>query len=254
MDQRNTPVYFKLVDYLADCRHHDANYDIAKSLIEHIHEFPDIYIEQIALNAHTSVSTVTKFCKRLGYPTFKSLKEDICPYADQGISIHSTLDTFIEEDHRLTKDFFDWLDLEDLTIKLKIIIQHHPIVILNSSYSIPASNHLRSIFEVNHHKTFLLNRDIDDTVIFDLTKMNGVVLIISLTGRWLGKNQDTLQRLTQNNVAYFIITADASIDPHHLISLPPLNTLFHSYYHSSRYLNLLTIAMEMALSTISYTQ
>lgn len=248
MDKRCTPVYFKLVDFLADCRHHDANYDIAKTLIELIHDFPDIYIEQVASRAHTSVSTVTKFCKRLGYPSFKSLKEDILPYIDQSTDIQTTIDSFIEKDHRLTQDFFKWIDFADLTKKLKQIISHQPIVILNSSYSDPASNHLRSIFEVHHLSTYLLNRDVDDSILFDLIKQQGVVLIISLTGRWLTQQQETLKQLQKNHIAYYIISADTSIDPKHLIALPNVSSLFHSYYHSSRYLNLLTITIEIALN------
>lgn len=251
MDKRCTPVYFKLVDFLADCRHHDANYDIAKTLIELIDDFPDIYIEQIASKAHTSVSAVTKFCKRLGYQSFKSLKEDILPYVDQLTDIQTTIDSFIESDYHLTHSFFEWIDFADLTKKLTEIIQHQPIVILNSSYSDPASNHLRSIFEVHHHTTYLLNRDVDDSILFDLIKQQGVVLILSLTGRWLIQHQDTLKQLQHNQIAYYIISADPSIDPDHLITLPNVSTLFHSYYHSSRYLNLLTITIEIALNHLN---
>lgn len=251
MDKRCTPVYFKLVDFLADCRHHDANYDIAKTLIELIHDFPDIYIEQVASRAHTSISTVTKFCKRLGYSSFKSLKEDILPYVDQSTDIQTTVDAFIKKDHLLTQSFFEWIDFTDLTHKLKEIIQHQPIVILNSSYSDPASNHLRSIFEVHHHATYLLNRDVDDVILFDLIKKQGVVLIISLTGRWLIQHQETLKQLRQNHIAYYIISADDTIDAKHLIALPKVSSLFHSYYHSSRYLNLLTITIEIALNHLN---
>ncbi|WP_041138436.1 MurR/RpiR family transcriptional regulator [Beduini massiliensis] len=251
MDKRCTPVYFKLVDFLADCRHHDANYDIAKTLIELIHDFPDIYIEQVASRAHTSISTVTKFCKRLGYSSFKSLKEDILPYVDQSTDIQTTVDAFIKKDHLLTQSFFEWIDFTDLTHKLKEIIQHQPIVILNSSYSDPASNHLRSIFEVHHHATYLLNRDVDDVILFDLIKKQGVVLIISLTGHWLIQHQETLKQLRQNHIAYYIISADDTIDAKHLIALPKVSSLFHSYYHSSRYLNLLTITIEIALNYLN---
>lgn len=75
-------VYIKLTEFLFRCIKADVNFNIAKVLIERIDDFPDIFIEEIAYSANTTPASVTKFCKKLGYPSFKEMRSDLIEYSE----------------------------------------------------------------------------------------------------------------------------------------------------------------------------
>lgn len=73
-------VYIRLNEHLFKCKKYDLNFLITKVLIERIDEFPNIYIEEIAYAAQTTPASITKFCKKLGYTSFKEMRCDLDNY------------------------------------------------------------------------------------------------------------------------------------------------------------------------------
>jgi len=73
-------VHIRLVEYLFKNRKLDTNFSIARVMIIKVNEFPNVTIDEIAYLAHTTPGSVTKFCKKLGYKSFKELRTDRLNY------------------------------------------------------------------------------------------------------------------------------------------------------------------------------
>lgn len=248
MDKRRTPIYMKLVDYLASCQHQDAQYRVGKALLENIDEFPNIYIETIAYQANTTPPTVTKFAKKIGYASFKDLREDIEIYLAEEVDAENNLASFLIEDSKRTEQFFQQLNFTRLHKQVMDIVSHEQIIILNSDYSTPFCNQLRTIFERKKHKVYLLDRNVDKRLLLDLAQENTVIIIVSLSGRWMQKYEHVLNELETKRIRHYLIAPEDISNTATTLCLPNQKTLFTSYYHSLRYLSLLGKAIEFSLA------
>ncbi|MGM9959894.1 MAG: MurR/RpiR family transcriptional regulator [Allobaculum sp.] len=54
--------------------HQETSYDIAKAMLERIDELPGLSVSDFASDLGTSITTVNRFCKELGFSSFKNLK------------------------------------------------------------------------------------------------------------------------------------------------------------------------------------
>ncbi len=69
----NTVISLLLL-YLFNSIHKDTSYDIAKALLERIDELPGLSVSDFASDLGTSITTVNRFCKELGFQSFKNMK------------------------------------------------------------------------------------------------------------------------------------------------------------------------------------
>ena len=65
----------KLCEHMFRLKKRDADYAIACVLLDKLEVFPDVTIDEVAFLAHTSASSVTKFCKKLGYSGFAEISQ-----------------------------------------------------------------------------------------------------------------------------------------------------------------------------------
>ena len=73
-------LYTKASEYLFHATKETAFVRIAKAIVDKIDEFPQVNIEELALAAMTSATSVTRFCYLLNYSSFYQLRHDIQPY------------------------------------------------------------------------------------------------------------------------------------------------------------------------------
>lgn len=76
MHAQNGYVVEKLYEYLYRCTKGSANYAIVKVLLEKQKEFPNVKIEEIAYKADVTPSTVSKFCRQLGFSGFSEFRDN----------------------------------------------------------------------------------------------------------------------------------------------------------------------------------
>lgn len=118
LNKVSSKVFIRLSENLFRCKKHDLNFQITKTLIEHIDEFPDIYIEEIAYAAQTTPASITKFCKKLGYASFKEMRYDLDVYSDDLMmdqfgdsqTEEDTVAAILQREHETNKYIFDSFD------------------------------------------------------------------------------------------------------------------------------------------------
>lgn len=67
----------QLMDYINTTTHRDGNYEIARTLLEHYWELKDLSIEQIAQLCYVSKASISRFCRALGYSSFREMRDQM---------------------------------------------------------------------------------------------------------------------------------------------------------------------------------
>lgn len=265
---RTSGIYIKLTEYFFRIKKPDVDYWIAKTLIEKIDDFPNIYIDEIAYLAKTTSSSVTKFCKKLGYDSFKSMRTDIETlniYGQGEKNLYGEFDSSLKFSGHLTEEelISSFLDKEKLTDEkifelfdknqIKNIVEkiknQKELVILGSLYSSSSVNFFRELLSIEGYTVFEIDRQADTRIIQNLLLEKDSTFIISLSGEWVRQNESWLKEdcfksrylITVNNVLDYSNVFDE------VINLSNMGELFQSNYYTERIINLWFISLVINL-------
>lgn len=68
---------YTLLAYINNSLNKDINYHVARGLLEHIHEIESFSLESAADACHVAPSTINRFCKRIGFRNFSSMRNSV---------------------------------------------------------------------------------------------------------------------------------------------------------------------------------
>ncbi|MCY9543568.1 hypothetical protein M5X00_15560 [Paenibacillus alvei] len=242
----SSPVYIRLTEFFFKCTKPSVYYTIVKVLIKKIHEFPDIYIEEIAYVANTTPASVTKFCKKIGYSSFKEMRTDLAPYSyknpfstiDWSNSPQNMIEAMKIEEQNLNEKIYELIDLEQCKRIAQKLASTTEIAVLCNTFNFASANILRELLSLKGITVFEINRKADISVIKQMLREVDRCFIFSLTGKWLTENPDVLMEIQQSETPTFLLTSQP--EPFHahifeeIISLEAFNFLFYSNYYSQK--------------------
>ena len=237
MNKYISPVYIKLSEYIFLCRKKNVDVNIALVLLDKIEQFPIINIEEVALQAHTSPSSITKFCKKLGYNRFSDLKKDHLPFTE--LTIKSPLPARIQEMNVLDI-IYRHLPLDTCYLIAKLALQAKRMVLICNDYSFNNANILREGLSGRHRTVWLINRNSSHDLLEKFIHRSDMVLVICLTGAWYYEHQPLF--LSPKSKTKVLITAtDISGRPEGalttVLNLSTIPHFFSSNYYSNKILN-----------------
>ncbi|MEI2466176.1 MurR/RpiR family transcriptional regulator [Niallia taxi] len=82
---------YTLLAYINNSLNKDINYHVAKGLLENIHELESFSLESAADACHVAPSTINRFCKRIGFRNFSSMRNSV--NIPVGASLHEANNT-----------------------------------------------------------------------------------------------------------------------------------------------------------------
>ncbi|MBL1224425.1 MurR/RpiR family transcriptional regulator [Enterococcus sp. BWR-S5] len=256
MNLRASRVYVRLTEFLFKCVKQDVNYTIAKHLIEHVETFPDIYIEEIAYLSNTTPASVTKFCKRIGYSSFKEMRTDIGVYTEEmfldGINVTSGIEEaisgFIEQDQLIQKKIFSLLDQEQCLRIANRIAEMEKLAVLGNTYSFSGVNLFRELFSQQGYTIYEVNRRAARDILTSSFNEVEAVFIISLTADWVEKNLEFLQ--TFHKPLFLLTQSDQSQYStlfEEIIHFDQFDFLLSSNYYSQKVIHSWIILLSILL-------
>ena len=71
---------YNLLAYINNSLDKDINYHIAKTLLENSHKIEGFSLETVAEVCNVAPSTINRFCKRIGFRNFSSLRNSVMKY------------------------------------------------------------------------------------------------------------------------------------------------------------------------------
>jgi|GEM_PF-854620 len=198
-------VYIKLTEFFYHCTKKDVNFSIAKVLISKIHEFPDVYIEEIAMLANTTSSSVSKFCKRLGYHSFTEMKNDVNADLHESVfdqarqlmkehhSLKEAYEFFFDSEREIMTQWYKEIDEEQL-LRIGSGLQHtSKVAVLTNNSRFSAVNLFRELLSKQGITVFNVDRNAEDDVLASIFADVDVIFVISLSQSWVERRLVSLK-------------------------------------------------------------
>lgn len=257
---RLTRVYVNLSEYIFDCQKNDVYFNIAKTLIDKISEFPEIFIEEIAFLANTTPASVTKFCKKIGYRSFKELRFDLEKYSDEAFFSRLSYGTklemrqrFIQKDQVRQQLIFDLFDQDQMDRIASQMKYYRKIAVLGSAYNFSSINLFRELMSNEDVIVYEVNRDAQSDMLLQIFSEVEAIFVLSLTNDWLHQSQMNQHYFSQLS-SYKILLTQTNNDPDddfdEVVSLNQIDFLFSSSYYSQKVLQSWVMGLYMSYKSI----
>lgn len=237
-------VYTKISEYLSEIDKGIVDYYIGLAFLSKFKDFPDINIEEIAYLANTTKSSVTKFCRKIGYDSFLALRNDIWNYTEGTFftqlnkqmfqSLEDYFTAYEEMDHDLMRRIIASLDQNLIQKVAKEISRNKNILFIAADYNKNLVSVFGELLFIHDIILTVVNRENDESDILKAAKNADIILTSCLSGRWVEKHQPLITAL---NKPFYIITMEYSHDDHIIGLLPdPVLPPGGSFYKTQRYL------------------
>lgn len=207
-------------------------------------------IEEIAFLAKTAPSSVTKFCKKLGYPSFKEMRNDLAAYAAPDffsfkesvtpnmIDAQQLVNLFLDQDAVIQKNTFDKFDKELFSRIAQKMSSANAIACISNTYAFPISNFLRELMAPLGIPVLAINRRSEPETIRQIITSADVVFYISLTGKAALDYQLALESFDSLTTYQVLVTKKPPTSTltifQEVISFDNCEPFFESNYYSQR--------------------
>ncbi|PRR83785.1 DNA-binding transcriptional regulator HexR [Clostridium vincentii] len=222
-------IIYRLLLLLNNSREKNIYHTIARTIIEDIKNIPTMNINKLAQDCYTTPSSVTNFCKKLGYCGFVEFKEytenilksygiknsdKINQISHENLAKPNTdnlLDKVIK-DISLANETIDYRMVDKL---VDLIYTHKNIAMFGTHMSLALTNGIQTDF-------FFLGKYINVWSDVKEQYINAgeldssyLAIILSPSGRFLTRSADIMNRLRENKVKMAFITGQhENVDIH----------------------------------------
>lgn len=208
-------VYYKLAEVANFSFRNSLEYIIAKEMLQNIEELSSMSIDTIASICCTSTASITRFCQKLGYDSFKELKYNVNQNIQLIEMIHNQNEKSIDMDKAIlnTKAKFDYLIRYSLSLinkseineLIRKIINHNHIAIFCASHELSAVVLFQVLLKQYHKKVdiILCNTDIDkmDYVLENVD----FVLFLTYGGRWMRRSRNLVDKIVATSIENCVV-------------------------------------------------
>lgn len=263
----NIGINARLVEYMFSNRKKDVSFSIARSLLLRSHELHNITIEEIASLSNTTPASVSKFCHRLKFNSFKELRTTPTRVTTSPIftvlqlmaiekGIETAIASFYEEAQTRFMEMFKAFDMEQIQRIAHRLNDSQSIAVFCGLHGFSAANLFWEILLPFKISVFEINRDSETAVLCSLLNTEDLVLIISLTGRWMDKRISELQITEEIAKKIILITHESSTAEKYsnlcseIVSFEKYNNFFASNYTSANLLQCFFILLTTYLGVI----
>ena len=232
-----------LIEYMADAEKNNADFFIASSFMHHLERLSETPIKQIAYEANTTLPSVSKFCRKLGYESYHDLVSDDSVYShdlNPMVEIFSrsydsykeAAEAYYEEGKKNLLRVMDSMNHEEIRDLAEKLSHYGNIMILASNYNKNVFSLLAEILMYHGIRVQIVNRHNALDIYESLTRNFDLVLVSSLTNKWVEDNRMKLQRYSDS--LYIICMHD--VKGFHTIYSSDNFNILTSYFTSQDYL------------------
>lgn len=251
-------IIYRLLLLLNNSKENDIYHTIARTIVEDIKNIPQMNINKLAQDCYTTPSSVTNFCKKLGYSGFVEFKE----YTEKvlnnyGIKNSHKINQMSREnlakpntDNLLDKVIKD-ISLANETIDYRmvdklvdLIYSHKNIAMFGTHMSLALTNGIQTDFFLlgkyiniwsDAKEQFINARELDSSYL---------VIVLSPSGRFLIQAREIIHKLRENKVNMVFITGqqqDSHINENAVNIYMSRGKDSNKYYMTDRYALLYTL-------------
>ncbi|MFQ9923744.1 MAG: MurR/RpiR family transcriptional regulator [Beduini sp.] len=201
---------YTLLAYINNVIEEDMNYYIAKKFLENIYKIQDFSLEEIAFECNVSSRTINRFCKKIGYHNFTTLKKHVLyPIVGNDKPYYETA-----EFQAILSRHFDvirQIDLSDYLILIKMLNEAENIWVIGfEKHQVFALEFQKRLFEFGKISRCIMNYH---QQLIDIKKASDkdLIITISIKGGTLTDYNQILSNIPAKKV---LLTFNPHLSPH----------------------------------------
>ena len=217
-------IYNQLNSYLKGSHRFGTNEEIARFLLVHLDQIPEMRLADVAVQCHVSTPSVIRFCRELGYEDYTAFKNMADEYRhdirsgrlnpELPLELLGTQDAFIASMEqwldRLRDDVLHTmmkLDRRQVERLAREILQYRYVYLFGAGLSGVLCEHLR-IRLARCGKLAVTLSSLNTTVALTPSKKDTLSIVFTQHGRFLGEQPDLLDYLHKNSHKVWLITQE----------------------------------------------
>ncbi|MDQ0363037.1 MurR/RpiR family transcriptional regulator [Breznakia pachnodae] len=221
----HSSVLSSLLRYINNTKKRDTNYSIAKEMLMHFDDIPNVTIHEMADFCYVSSASISRFVKMLGYENYvdfkKQCKDSIAINVDYSKEvafagkkemkpIFESYTNNIIGNLDFTLENLDYQQLERIC---ELIYQSQDVCFLGLEYASLIGQHFQiKMAELN--KLIKIGNTYNDHLeIVNSLNNNSVVFIASLEGGYFYRNDDIIQIIKQKKCKVITLTMNHELKP-----------------------------------------
>lgn len=223
-------VYIRLTEYIYNCTKLNTDFYIAKSMLTNLEKFPDITIYEVAQESFSSTTSVTKFCRKLGYQNFYELRhaveqqsqgntifQDSLEIMNETQSLQEGISAFVADARILDEQIFKSFDYIQIERICQLILASTSVAIIVPMFAFESGNLLKELLHRLGINTFMINRSSDASVISEIIESVDLTIIISMTGKWVNKRTGSSLVDLGKDIVLLTSNLNVHLDQHMMI-------------------------------------
>lgn len=221
----HSSVLSSLLRYINNTKKRDNNYSIAKSMLMHFDDIPNVTIHDMADFCYVSSASISRFVKLLGYENYvdfkQQCKESIAINVDYSSEvsfagkkemkpIFETYTKNIIDNMNFTLDKLDYDQLERIC---ELIYRSQDVCFLGLEYASLIGQHFQiKMAELN--KLIKIGSTYNDHLeIVNSLRENAIVIIASLEGGYFYRNDEIIQMIKKKKCKIITLTMNHELKP-----------------------------------------
>lgn len=205
----------------------DVTYNLAKYILRHLGKgIEDMTINDLADACYTSVSSVSRFIKKIGYSSYTDFRASIETHKEVtrneliddnldnmefgGNDDRAVLYNFVEDIKKSLDTFVQNVDFDEIDELLELIHQHEYVYFGGTLASGKAAECLQ--FQLLNYGKYVEFIDFDnETLDCDRVAAEGLVIFFSVTGNFINNRRKSIYQLDKKNVRKVLITQNPNL-------------------------------------------
>ena len=237
-------LFTRLSEFIFRCKKNDVDYNVAMVLLDKVKDFPDVNITEVAYLSNTTPASVSRFCKKIGYPSFFDLKNDagqrylnplLERFPDDG-SAQAQKNNFLNHSAEIDQVIIDNIDSQQLEAIAQKFEHIQKAAVVSNIYSFSSANLFRELLSQRGINVVTINRDASEDVLDDVLKSYDIVFFINLTLDWVIEHKELIDRHASSAKVLLTYAANQEGLPTFdtVVSFSQFDFIFSSVYYSQR--------------------
>lgn len=206
-----------LLSYINCTFKQDIYYELAILLLKHEKEISNYSIDKIAQLCFVSTSTLSRFCRKLGFQNYNEFKNGFqqnYKVNNYSIELFQQINKDINKaSFQLLNDIYDTMksqieniDLADIDWILDQIYKNKTVLFLGHQFLQSIGNYFQQNLLRFDKLSYSFNQEADQIQFLKHINDNTVVIILSIDGSYHLKHNDIMEVLLKKNITIILIT------------------------------------------------
>lgn len=188
-------------------------------MIENIDQLSYMNIDTLSNLCNTSTASITRFCQKLGYQSFKELKYSITKSYDTNryhkerqdeLSVNHAIIKTISKYDKMLSSTLSFIKVSDIDFLINKIVTSKRIAIFCASHDFSAAVRFQAHMKMYNKKVDVIICNTNSDKLDHIIKEIDYIIFLTYGGRWMRRSQELVKKILNTPVENCVLCINES--------------------------------------------